>query len=259
MTASTQTSADATRDAVMTVLRESRVPLDAYKVGRIAGIAPMLAGRTLWELVDANVAESLSERGTLNDLAALFRLPENAVSRRGTLVSHGVVNFPFDDSRYEHSGEGGMFVKLVVIDPSDPSSSDWAICVGVGVLDLKEASLVGDDRAELPVLGPLGEDTPEQTLKALDANNEAHKSWESRHFPMLHEEGIDNPFEQFLSRPYLASMVLGNTGWTGLSVRTSEYWVCRYENLSEQGKAVYDQMQALYPTCRLHLLTFLDT
>ena len=250
------------RDAILAVLRESQVPLDAYQVGRLSAISPMLAGQTLWKLAEDGVVESLHERGTLNDLAAQFRFAEKpaTASRRRTLATFGAVNFPFDDPRYRSSKEGGMFVKLVVVDDREYDESDWTICVGASVLDHKQASLVGDDQAACPVLGPsFSAETPEQALNSLDQHNEAAKAWESRHFPMLHSEGVNEPLAQFMTRPYLASLVLGNTGWSGLSEDTTEYWVCRYENLTDQGKAVYDQLKALYPGCQLHLLTFLDT
>jgi len=57
----------------------------------------------------------------------------------------------------------------------------------------------------------------------------------------------------------LAALVLGTTGWSGWHEADGRYWECRFDDLSAEGKALYRQIEALYPGCELHLLTFLDT
>ena len=51
----------------------------------------------------------------------------------------------------------------------------------------------------------------------------------------------------------VCSITLGSTGWS------NGEWRCTYDDLSADGKALYDTMRRLYPTCTLHLATFLDT
>ena len=152
--------------------------------------------------------------------------------------------------------EGGMFVKLVVVDDRDYDGTPWTICCGAHVTDTYSEPLVGDDRADRPTAAPYPADaTPEQLRTIMDADDRADAKWVARHFPAYGEAGAA---ERHASRPYLASMVLGITGWSGASAEYKS-WRCTYEDLTEDGKAIYRQLQALYEGCTLHLLTFLDT
>jgi len=180
-------------------------------------------------------------------------------SRRRTTARFGYVNFPVDSTEFRNSKEGGMFVKLVVVDDRDYDDTPWTICCGADVYDHKTESLVGDDQVPVPSSVPLVVDpTPDQAKAWLEAEQTAHQKWEERHFPSLHDNS-DATFGRFVSRPYRAAMLLGVTGWSGFNDKTDEYWHCRFEDLTEEGKALYRQIQALYEGCALHLLTFLDT
>jgi hypothetical protein len=57
----------------------------------------------------------------------------------------------------------------------------------------------------------------------------------------------------------LAVIILGSTDWSGWNESKGRYWTCKFDDLTEEGKALYKQIEALYPRCELHLLTFLDT
>jgi len=116
------------------------------------------------------------------------------------------------------------------------------------VLDRKELCFVGDDRRPRPRV-------PERydSLKAIREHDKAELDWEKYHFPGL-EAGA------YVSRPYLAAIVLGGTTWTEQTVSADgERWHCQYDDLTEEGKALYQQIAKLYPDCDLHLLTFVDT
>ena len=184
--------------------------------------------------------------------------PQERVSRRRTTARFGCVNFPVEDPRYHSTGEGGMFVKLVVTDDRDYDESDWTICCGVAVVDHRSEEFVGDDQAQAPQLPPLSsEDSPEKSLTTLQAHDATYRAWEERHFPSLYADD-DQTYGKYVSRGYLAALVLANTGWSGYSDETG-YWCCTYDDLTAEGKALYASLQALYPGCQLHLLTFLDT
>ncbi len=180
--------------------------------------------------------------------------------RRRTNAMSGWVRFPVDSADYRSTREGGMFVKLVVVDDQPYDTSAWTVCCGVSVTDVLSESFVGDDQAEVPGEVTDTSDLEGEALLALLArHDELHKAWESRHFPNLHEaEPATSSIERYLSRGYLASVVLGATGWSGHS-QEHGYWRCTFEDLTPQGQELYRQMQALYPGCKLHLLTFLDT
>jgi hypothetical protein len=65
--------------------------------------------------------------------------------------------------------------------------------------------------------------------------------------------------DRYISRPYLAAIVLGTTGWSGWHTSEERYWSCTFEDLTPEGKALYRMLAQLYPGCTLHLLTYLDT
>lgn len=153
-----------------------------------------------------------------------------------------------------------MFVKLVVVDDRDYAESDWTICCGAGVYDVLTEQLVGDDREAPPDWAPSPEASPEEALAQMQAHEKAHRNWEARHFPNLHDgdQSLESG-ERFRSRDYVACLLLGITGWSGYDDEAGRYWACTPEALTAEGKALYEQLQALYPGCTLHLLTFLDT
>jgi hypothetical protein len=100
--------------------------------------------------------------------------------------------------------------------------------------------------------------TQDAIIEALEKSSDEQLKWMRRHFPNYQDPSVEGA-EQSLSVPYLASVVLGSTGWTGYNPETGDSWSCTFEDLSPEGKVLYESMQRLYPECRLHLLTFLDT
>ena len=160
-------------------------------------------------------------------------------SRRSKAV-RGFVDFPINDPSYENSNEGGMFVRLVV---DDSSEDPWIVCCG----------------------GYCGFDYDEEYMGDDLGNQQDH------HFPNLADtlprthspsEGWDKPWEKvdFGSVAYLAVINLGSTGWSGMKKDTGEPFLCRYENLTAEGKELYDLIKKLYEgKGTLYLQTWLDT
>lgn len=144
-----------------------------------------------------------------------------------------LINFPIDDPRWKNTGEDGLIVKLVVC------HNNYDYYNNAYVTDTCHLSLIGDDRRPMPL------------MMASD-----RRTWEEFHYPNINNEKSKY---QFLSRPYLATIMLGATTWTGWSETEMRYWTCTYEDLSSEGRTLYHQIQALFPECDLHLLTFLDT
>lgn len=173
------------------------------------------------------------------------------MQRRSNAVS-GWVNFPVNDSTWKNSKEGGMVVKLVVCDNRD-FDDQFGVCSGAHVVDMLAESFVGDDRRPKPA-------SPENydSVEAVQAGQKAFADWEAYHFPNLNEKSASG-VERFQSRGYLAALVLGTTGWSGWSDAEQRTWECRFDDLTEEGKALYRQLEKLYGGCELHLLTFLDT
>lgn len=163
----------------------------------------------------------------------------------------GVVNFPVHSDEWVNTREGGTVVKLVVCNRPGNDSS-FTQCAGVGVFDYLCLVLVGDDKRPRPSADRL------DNLAAVDAAVVAEYEWEAYHFPSNNNAEADARI-RLLSRDYLAVMVLGSTAWTGYHVTHGGEWLCRFQDLTEQGQAMYKMMEAQYPGCDIHLLTFIDT
>ena len=138
---------------------------------------------------------------------------------RRTNNMHGWVNFPVNDADYTSSNEGGMFVRLVV-----EGVENFMVCSGGGNSFVVDEVLSGTD------------------------NNSAH------------------PFHEFhdgrygwVCPDYLCVITLGSTGWSGWNDEAGHYWKCSYDDLTSDGKALYQHILALYPEGKLTLQTWLDT
>jgi hypothetical protein len=163
------------------------------------------------------------------------------MQRRTNAIS-GWVNFPVNDSSWTSTNEGGMAVKLVVYGDED-FYDKFVMCCGAQVYDISNEVLVGDD---IP-----------SSVDSAYANGE-DSAWVLNHYPYLFAEDIESTtIEKYISRDYLAAIVLGTTGWSG--AKDGEYWKCTFDDLTDQGKALYKQIEELYPGAEIHLITYLDT
>jgi len=161
-------------------------------------------------------------------------------------ISKGYVNFPINDPSYEHTAEGGMLVKLYVINDKWDDPDSFEICCGSDVHDVLSEIMVGSDRI-----------TPPQFTENSDSFDIDQYSLQEQYYPDINNENIKDS-SRFLSIPLLAAIVLGNTGWSGYN--SGSYWKCSYDDLTDDGKALYNSIQTLYGKhASLHLLTFLDT
>jgi len=164
--------------------------------------------------------------------------------------TRGYVNFPVDDPRYKNTGEGGMFVRLVV---EEKENKGWMVCCG-GLQHIQyDECLVADDVCPPPQRLPRNIDSlpPEEVDRILKETQiypvEAH------HFPLLKDGSWG-------SVGYLSIITLGSTGWSGWDNETDDYWHCTYGDLTEEGRSLYDSLKNLYgEDCQIYLQTWLDT
>jgi hypothetical protein len=167
--------------------------------------------------------------------------------KRRTTAVEGCVNFPIGDPQYESTNEGGMVVKLVVTDDSEDFENTLSVCCGAYTYDMLTECLVGDDQRPIP------KHTDDPILE-----NNAYTEWLQYHYP---NEMSSNP--DYNSRPYLCSIVLASTGWSGWDIEKKNYFHCTVDRLTQEGMDLYNQLYKLYKcdgvTRRVHLLTFLDT
>lgn len=168
-------------------------------------------------------------------------MSEKIPSRRGRSdVQVGYVNFPVD--RIPSTGEGGVLVRLVVLDTAGDKEymHRYPPCCGGYVSFTRDECFLGDDLLGVSREGSTQYGEAEVRFRAC----------ELRYFPDIDNE--ESP-GQYTSREFLAVLLLGATGWS------SSDWACTYNDLTEDGKALYDSIRALYPGCELRLLTFIDT
>lgn len=163
--------------------------------------------------------------------------------KRNSLDVEGCVQFPI--SSMPAFGGNGTLVKLWVIDRQDFSEA-YGVCSGVAVYDQCTEEFMGSDKARWPNTDDVyaGAQTEEDFQRGHRTKSEMLRRFSEQFF-------IGESQEQ--SVPLLASIVLGSTGWSHSS------FICTYEHLTPEGKAIYDAMGKLYPRAELHLMTFMDT
>ena len=154
--------------------------------------------------------------------------------RRREKYVNGWVRFPVDDPRWVFSPEGGMFVRVMVLDEQNESRDDgWMECSG-GVVTV-----------------------------TYDENGVMDAELERRLWPRLHIETqeSDGPWarDKYESVTCLATLVLGSTGWAGYSEETRDYWKCGEDDLTDEGKELIAGLRRLYPGRPVVLTTWLDT
>lgn len=166
----------------------------------------------------------------------------------------GHVNFPVDSLEYKNSGEGGMYVKLVIL-PNN--KEELSVCCGtLNTYDFLSEVLVNDDKNYLSV--PRSESYP--TIEQLDLEQSEHERRQRKYFPCLQRKFEERDiYRTFLSTPLIASILLGSTGWSGYSEEKGEYWYCTLDDLTVAGKRLYATLQDLYEGHEIRLLTYLDT
>lgn len=189
----------------------------------------------------------------------------NTAGRRSSEVK-GMVNFPVDSTEFVSSGEGGMFVRLVVVSPDSlPSESplsvpysedklDRSVCCGGDVYVVYDETFVGDDVHPVQV-----QDWEKVSTEAeFRAAQHAERVHDRIHFPRMDDKSWSD-IRDFMSIPYLAAVLMGSTGWSGWNELESKYWHCTKDNLNDDGKALYNQLQKAFPNSILILQTWLDT
>lgn len=174
--------------------------------------------------------------------------------QRKSVKVTGVVNFPVESKEYPNSGEGGMVVKLVVIgNKRSKSSWEYGVCCGASVTEVMAEQIVGDDKRPMP------RDIKAFTgVKSLQKHMERIREWDEFYFPNLNDPRIPTGVERYFSVGFAAVIVMGSTGWSGYSPEKGS-WVCKYSDLTDDGKELYNMVKKMYPKHELHLLTYLDT
>jgi hypothetical protein len=198
------------------------------------------------------------------------------MDRGNPSARRGFVNFPTADPAYKHTGEGGLFVRLVVIPNPD---SDFMVCQGGEIRFLSSGILVGDDITAIPAKPASPE--KEQAgvggligrLRSVFSKPDLSKAWQDYYdklerrktfltdvyFAQTVKTGDFRTEEKPVSIDLLAAVTLGSTGWAGYNEDEGLYWRCRFTDLTPEGQALYNTMKNLYgESGYLALQTWLD-
>lgn len=156
---------------------------------------------------------------------------------RRSLETKGFVNFPL---HLKSTQEGGMFVKMWVMEKED--APFHGVCSGTTLYEVIQESLRGSDKYKAPDLDEFMKKDNNLDVDAYD------KAWSDFIYKFKTEitDGVE------VSAPLLASVLMGSTGWSG-------DFLCTYEDLSPEGKELYDHFKKMYPQAEIHLVTFIDT
>lgn len=163
----------------------------------------------------------------------------NTTGRRSNQV-RGWVDFPINSPEYENSGEGGMFVRLVVVPHFYENKNEdfdkylekkyqeeWMVCCGGAVVVIYDESFLGDD---------VNPDQAEENRWVEPAPAEFF------HFPRFDDRKIPAEERQtqwldpYTSIGYLCAMTIGSTGRSGWNEKEGCSWRCTFEDLTEEGK-----------------------
>lgn len=192
---------------------------------------------------------------------------------RRKLIQSGMVNFPMSAETNTH--EGGMYVRLYVMDTDDGIGE----CCGTNTFEEFQDVFVGADITKAAQIAAEAvvreqwfvEDDPSIENKpyadrSVEELAEMNKVFEDR-FKM--EETLLQDAKRAVctfdedgyqtSHALVANILMGSTGWSGSNKTGEIYFICEYQDLTSDGTVVYDMMQKAYPTCKLALMTFLDT
>ena len=183
---------------------------------------------------------------------------------------NGYVNFPVNDQEYKNSGEGGLFVLLVV---PDEWPVDFMECHGNTNYVMYNENLVGADVEEecdcdecesLVLVGLERRGVEHYHFPSMDEREfnyrpHIHDGGKRLHFPLIKVDAPKFNPDPYLSVSYLAIVNLGSTSWSGWNEEKGNYFVCTYNDLNEEGKTLYNSIKTLYPKGKLVLQTWLDT
>jgi hypothetical protein len=195
------------------------------------------------------------------DLATTVRLGEFSQSASGTVKakelepsaeprqeqSGQMVSFPAETECLRDSGEGGLFVVMVVPEPEEGVNHNCSVDVQILMTraDVCVSSRERDFWAHNSRESWNSKTELDQHIAK--TGNIDWKRW------MFHAySGTD------LSFPMQAAVHLGSTGMSLYDEHKGSYWNATKEDLTPAGKALYEALKAAYGVAPV-LLTFLDT
>lgn len=158
--------------------------------------------------------------------------------RRNGEANNGLVAWP---TQLENSQEGGMYVYAVVG------------AVDVDGLDGYANCIAGLPRLPLDTLLD-----PDSQAGVMQADGSQKWPLEEEWFPEQRGNTGEDAFRgEVQSKDLYAAVLLGTSGGSWLTAE-SDHWVCKREDLLEEGESLVASLEKLYGQ-KVTLLTFLDT
>lgn len=181
---------------------------------------------------------------------------ESGSKRKKAEFTSGCVNFPTEGD-YQNEATGGMYVQLVAIENKSEKENWWedmfVVCWGGSNTSLEyQEGIAGTDTLVdgfVPYYIELDDVYEEMVADTAFATK--------TFFPNFYDKEKGKG-ERERSVPLLASVVLGSTGATWCK-GDRDYFRCTYNDLTDEGKAIYDSLKKLYgDKATLHLITWID-
>lgn len=170
-----------------------------------------------------------------------------------------LLTFPdCDHAPWHDMGEGGQYVMLVVPQPYD-HYDNCAVDVSTYLRLPKPAS-----RVDTVLSYPDVCHTPNELwqrdgyLDGFRESGDAYKQFTAAGDERLARWALHTTNPGELSRPVLASILLGSDGQSRYNDAHGVYWTATHADLTFRGRLIFDTLRSLYHVEPL-LLTFLDT
>lgn len=170
-----------------------------------------------------------------------------------------LLNFPECDGRpWTDTFEGGQYVLLVVPEPDD-QYHNCHIDVGTFLRLPKPQNRV-DTVMTYPDVCHTPNDlwTEDGYLDGFKESGEAYRRFLYSGDEDLARWALSSCPAGLLSKPVLATVLLGSSSQSRYSDEHGHYWTASYADLTFRGRLIFDTLKSLYGTKPL-LLTFLDT
>lgn len=163
----------------------------------------------------------------------------------------GVVGFPIVNDDYKVIDDGMTNVYLIVYDKNGLENiSEFQTHLFL------DGVFVADDCLERP---KLEKDMKDVNIDELIDDQLANDNYNDFYFPNFSSDDFEhNEIAKYLSIPLISSVRLGNCHMTFENNNEPRYWNCVYEDLSNQGKVVYNIFKEMYVDKEIRILTFVN-
>lgn len=163
----------------------------------------------------------------------------------------GVVGFPLVDDDFSVIDDGMTNVYLIVYDEKGLENiSEYQTHLFL------DGVFVSDDCSERP---KLEKDMTDIDIDELIDDQIANDDYNDFYFPNFSSDDFEyDEIAKYLSIPLISSVRLGNCHMTFECNDEPRYWNCKYEDLTNQGKVVYNIFKEMYVGKEIRILTFVN-